>query len=180
MWVKEGWTFRLLITLQNEPEVVRKGQEAFKRMGVYPRLYVFLLCWIKEGIMASTESLSAEKPTIPPQSAEILTVKPPAWADLMKIRERLPGCEAHHRESCKHDSTKQLPGLRLIDVNELRVADTPASSRYCALSYVWGEAQGKCLNATKSNIAVLREAGSLSAESLGASLFFFFFRLKTQ
>jgi hypothetical protein len=173
MWVKEGWTFRLLITLQNEPEVVRKGQEAFKRMGVYPRLYVFLLCWIKEGIMASTESLSAEKPTIPPQSAEILTVKPPAWADLMKIRERLPGCEAHHRESCKHDSIKKLPGLRLIDVNELRVADTPASPRYFALSYVWGEAQGKCLNATKSNIAALREAGSLSAESLGASFSLF-------
>jgi hypothetical protein len=147
-------------------------------MGVYPRLYVFLLCWIKEGIMASTESPSAEKQTIPPQPAEILTVKTPAWADLMKIRERLPGCEAHHRESCKHDSTKPLPGLRLIDVNELRVADTPASPRYFALSYVWGEAQGKCLNATKSNIAVLREAGSLSAESLGASLFFFFFSIE--
>jgi hypothetical protein len=37
---------------------------------------------------------------------------------------------------------------------------------------MWGEAQGKCLNATKSNIATLREAGSLSAEPLGASLSF--------
>jgi hypothetical protein len=44
--------------------------------------------------------------------------------------------------------------------------------RYFALSYVWGEAQGKCLNATKSNIAALREAGSLPAEPLGASLSF--------
>jgi hypothetical protein len=172
MWVKEGWTFRLRITLENEPEVIRKRQEALKRMGVQPRLYVFLLCWIKERIMASAKDPSAEKTTIPLQPAEILTVKTPAWADLTKVRERLSDCEAHHGESCKHDSTKQLPGLRLIDVNELRVVDAPASPRYFALSYVWGEAQGKCLNATKSNIAALREAGSLSAESLGASLSF--------
>jgi hypothetical protein len=172
MWVKEGWIFRLLITLENEPEAVKKGQEALKRMGVQPRLYVFLHCWIKEGTMAPTENPPAENPIFSPQPAEILTVKTPAWADLTKIRERLSDCEAHHGECCKHDSTKQLPGLRLIDVNELRVVDAPASPRYFALSYVWGEAQGKCLNATKSNIAALRQAGSLSGEPLGASLSF--------
>jgi hypothetical protein len=141
MWVKEGWIFRLLITLENEPEVVKKRQEALKRMGVQPRLYVFLHCWIKEGTMAPTENPPAENPIFSPQPAEILTVKTPAWADLTKIRERLSDCEAHHGECCKHDSTKQLPGLRLIDVNELRVVDAPASPRYFALSYVWGEAR---------------------------------------
>jgi hypothetical protein len=177
MWVKEEWIFRLLITLQNEPEVVRKRQEAIKRMGVQPSLYVFLLCWIKEGIMASTENASAKNPIFSPQPAEILTVKTPAWADLTKIGERFSDCEAHHGESSKYYSTKQLPRLRLIDVNELRVFDSPASPRYFALSYVWGEAQGKCLNATKSNIAALREAVSSSAEPSGAPLSF---QLKTQ
>jgi hypothetical protein len=106
MWVKEEWIFRLLITLQNEPEVVRKRQEAIKRMGVQPRLYVFLLCWLKEGIMASTENASAKNPIFSPQPAEILTVKTPAWADLTKIGERLSDCEAHHGESSKYYSTK--------------------------------------------------------------------------
>jgi hypothetical protein len=50
MWIKEGWTFVLRITLENKPEVVRRRQETLKRMGVYPRLHVFLHCWI-EGIM---------------------------------------------------------------------------------------------------------------------------------
>lgn len=172
MWVKEGWAFILRITLENEPEVVRKRQETLKRMGVHPRLHVVLHGWIKEGIMASSQNLPSKNPIFSQQPAEILTTEIPAWADLTKIRERLSDCEAHHGESCQHDNTKQLPGLRLIDVNELRVVDAPASPRYFALSYVWGEAEGKCLNATKSNIATLREAGSLSAASLGASLSF--------
>ncbi len=112
--------------------------------------------------MASTENLPAE----------ILTVKTPTWADLTKIGERLSDCEAHHGESCKHDSTKQLPGLRLIDVNELRVVDAPASPRYFTLRYVWGEAQGKCLNATKSNIAALRGRAFIRRVLRGFALIF--------
>jgi len=52
------------------------------------------------------------------------------------------------------------------------VVDAPQLARYLALSYVWGEAQGKCLNATKSNIFLLKQEGSLGGSSLGASLSF--------
>jgi len=81
-----------------------------------------------------------------------------------KIRRWLDLCEAQHDEPCKRsvklEVDSSLMGLRLIDVFDMRIVERPWSTKYFALSYVWGGVQQLCL--LKSNRDVLAGKGALS------------------
>jgi len=63
-------------------------------------------------------------------------------------------CALHHGKGCSEQGSSLALGkpafLRLVDVENLRIVvpEDPASSRYVALSYVWGGAQMVKLRST--------------------------------
>jgi len=86
--------------------------------------------------------------------------------DPLRIRRWLEWCDAQHGPSCKPSVKANVSStasvLRLIDVFDMRIVKQQWSTKYFALSYVWGGIQQLCL--LKSNRAALEEIGGLSKE----------------
>lgn len=102
---------------------------------------------------------------------EVLEGKAPgrrvdALVDLQLVKRWLYSCEQWHTETgccAKHEPLNSTPLLRVIDVRKGCLAYISPSSRYFALSYVWG--QVKTLTMTEGNRAALELDGSLSTRS---------------
>jgi len=102
--------FSLRIKLENEPEAVRKRQDALRLMGIYPRSYS-LTAWIRDEKIASAEGSPVKEATSAEQPDGVTFANVSSLADFSLLKERLSDCEEHHGESCKHSSPKQMPGL---------------------------------------------------------------------
>ncbi|KAK4960568.1 hypothetical protein LTR10_003464 [Elasticomyces elasticus] len=89
-------------------------------------------------------------------------------ADLAWLSECLRQCETDHGSTC--DSTEfkwfhaQGPPLLLVDVQKQCLARKPESSRYFALSYVWGKVEQ--FSTRTSNLEALMNPGSLSSQPI--------------
>jgi hypothetical protein len=58
------------------------------------------------------------------------------------IRAAIDRCKEDH-EACRHTTTSQLKGFKLIHCQTREVMPAPAGCRYVALSYVWGNTKAK-------------------------------------
>ncbi|KAK8085481.1 HET-domain-containing protein [Apiospora hydei] len=86
--------------------------------------------------------------------------------DLTLIRGWLERCTSSHGPKCNNNPrpyTREVPGPRLllIDVQSMKIAECEWTSRYLALSYVWGATSNKSLTSTKANIQHLKQDAAL-------------------
>ena len=84
-------------------------------------------------------------------------------ADISRIQGWMKICASRHGPNCNppksYASEKSDLSLLLVDVRRMRLAECDWSSRYLALSYVWGTSKG--LRSTKANIHHLQQPGAL-------------------
>jgi hypothetical protein len=75
--------------------------------------------------------------------------------DPVVVRYWLSTCETQHGHICKPESSLPDPNfiLRVIDTLKYCVVDAPLSSRYIALSYVWGDVKQFELRKTTLSVA---------------------------
>lgn len=90
------------------------------------------------------------------------------WIDTSRIRRWLDRCDQTHGHEClrsylqKRDS--DLKNILLVDVEEGCLVQLPSTTRYFALSYVWGQIAA-VTETRKDNIDALRKKGSVTIES---------------
>jgi hypothetical protein len=65
----------------------------------------------------------------------------PTFIDFSIIKEWLQFCKTHHADTCDSTTGDQVKGLKLIDCKTRAVLNAGTTSRYVALSYVWGPVQ---------------------------------------
>lgn len=86
------------------------------------------------------------------------------FINLKRIREWLDFCDKHHGGSCHGLSPSQkiepMEKLLLVDVDRGCLVHMPGTTRYCALSYVWGQLSGS-IETRLENIDFLKQEGSL-------------------
>jgi hypothetical protein len=81
--------------------------------------------------------------------------------DTRKLRSILKSCDHDHPECCRHRAGQEFVScnIRLIDVQENRIVESITTTRYFALSYVWGDANH--FLTTKENLLELQRPKSL-------------------
>jgi hypothetical protein len=65
----------------------------------------------------------------------------PTFIDFSIIKEWLQLCRSHHANTCDSTTGDRVKGLKLIDCKTKAVLVADTTSRYVALSYVWGAVQ---------------------------------------
>ncbi|GJN74266.1 hypothetical protein PCL_09135 [Purpureocillium lilacinum] len=74
-------------------------------------------------------------------------------ADMDRLRQWLMICEGTHQVSDRSLEPVDLPSLRVIDTEELRVCEVKTPCRYACLSYVWGKgSQTQYTTATRDSL----------------------------
>jgi Heterokaryon incompatibility protein (HET) len=101
----------------------------------------------------------------------------PLWIDVQRLRQWPNYCDTNHHGSC-HGFTSDWkifgpspPSFLLIDVFQHCLAHASGSTRYLALSYVWGQQSSKSSNmleTTKENFSELTKPGALSSTTLSS------------
>ncbi|KAJ9608988.1 hypothetical protein H2200_006759 [Cladophialophora chaetospira] len=95
----------------------------------------------------------------------------PDLLDPQQLRTWLHDCETTHGMDCEESLVHpELLGepkdvFRAIDVNDMCIVETPITSRYVALSYLWGKNFNQ-LFTTSKNLAKLSQPGALEKEKL--------------
>ncbi|OAL40149.1 hypothetical protein AYO20_00569 [Fonsecaea nubica] len=95
----------------------------------------------------------------------------PDLLDPQQLRQWLHDCETHHglecEESLVHPDLLGQPKdvFRAIDVDKMCIVEAPQSSRYVALSYLWGKNFAQ-LFTTSKNLPKLSQPGALEKEKL--------------
>jgi hypothetical protein len=92
--------------------------------------------------------------------------------DFSKVRQWRAQCEDTHGDCCNNRYTdalaQQLDCLLLVDVISGYLVELPTSTKFIALSYVWGNVE--MLKSEKSNISQLKEPGALFREPFKSAL----------
>ncbi|KAL8809880.1 MAG: hypothetical protein Q9200_003038 [Gallowayella weberi] len=87
-----------------------------------------------------------------------LPADPQAPVDIKKLHHWITSCEHWHFDTCEAAIITTFP-MRLIDVQEGRLAQISGRCRYIALSYLWG--QCKTFRTLKESVVSLEEARGL-------------------
>ncbi|KAK7943328.1 HET-domain-containing protein [Apiospora aurea] len=85
--------------------------------------------------------------------------------DISLIRSWMERCTSHGTK-CNNSPRPYTgkvpgPGILLIDVKRMKIAECDWTTRYLALNYVWGSTSNKSLTSTKANIQHLKQDGAL-------------------
>lgn len=92
--------------------------------------------------------------------------------DFRKVKGWRAECEATHGECCNNrysdELAKQLDSILLVDVTYGNLTLLPTSTRFVALSYVWGNVA--VLKCVRGNIDKLKEPGALFREPFRSAL----------
>ncbi|KAF2246231.1 HET-domain-containing protein, partial [Trematosphaeria pertusa] len=86
--------------------------------------------------------------------------------DVELVKDWIRCCENWHGQACDlgdHTPLDHCQDLMVIDVVDGRLVDVPCSSRYMALSYVWGGISS--LQTLKTNLKQHQQPGGLVAQS---------------
>ncbi|GME28650.1 putative heterokaryon incompatibility protein [Neofusicoccum parvum] len=90
------------------------------------------------------------------------------WIDIRKIRRWLDCCDESHVGNCDRalhlDREESLQNLLLVDVHQACLVSLPITTRYFALSYVWGQLSGS-IETRRDNIDSLKQKGAVSSDT---------------
>lgn len=106
-----------------------------------------------------------------PIDAETMHVIPPVF-DFDKFHRWHTQCEATHGECCNERYSEalaqQLDSLLLVDIVSGNLVTLPSSTKFVALSYVWGNVP--TLKSGRDNVDALKTAGALFREPFESAL----------